>query len=112
MATTDSAVGSWPRLVFAELKDTVYAVHMWTQVVGKIRLALTPLMTSIRPDSAQWVAARGEFLLPYEAVRTAADPAAALMSFLESTYDVSADLAKWDRTLLEERPRCNCVILP
>ena len=67
---------------------------------------------SIRPGSAQWVAARGEFLLPYEAVRTAADPAAALVSFLESTYDVSADLAKWDRTLLEERPRCNCVILP
>jgi len=67
---------------------------------------------TIRPDSAQWVAARGEFILPYEAVRTAPDPAATLMSFLESTYDVSADLAKWDRTLLEERPRCNCVILP
>ena len=67
---------------------------------------------TIRPDSAQWVAARGEFILPYEAVRTAPDPAATLMSFLESTYDVSADLGKWDRTLLEERPRCNCVILP
>ena len=67
---------------------------------------------TIRPDSAQWVAARGEFILPYEAVRTASDPAAALMSFLESTYDVSADLGKWDRTLLEERPRCNCVSVP
>jgi hypothetical protein len=68
--------------------------------------------TTIRPDSAQWVAARGEFILPYEAVRTASDPAATLMSFLESTYDVSADLGKWDRTLLEERPRCNCVSVP
>jgi hypothetical protein len=67
---------------------------------------------TIRPDSARWVAARGEFILPYEAVRTAPDPAAALMSFLESTYDVSADLGKWDRTLLEERPRCNCVSVP
>jgi hypothetical protein len=67
---------------------------------------------TIRPDSAGWVAARGEFILPYEAVRTASDPAATLMSFLESTYDVSADLGKWDRTLLEERPRCNCVIVP
>ena len=67
---------------------------------------------TIRPDSAQWVAARGEFILPYEAVRTASDPAAALMSFLESTYDVSADLGKWDRSLLEERPRCNCVSVP
>jgi hypothetical protein len=67
---------------------------------------------TIRPDSAQWVGARGEFILPYEAVRTAPDPATALMSFLESTYDVSADLGKWDRSLLEERPRCNCVIVP
>ena len=67
---------------------------------------------TIRPDSAQWVAARGEFILPYEAVRTAKDPAASLMSFLESTYDVSADLGKWDRSLLEERPRCNCVTVP
>ena len=64
---------------------------------------------TIRPDSAQWVAARGEFILPYDAVRTASDPGATLMSFLESTYDVSADLGKWDRSLLEERPRCNCV---
>jgi uncharacterized protein DUF5996 len=67
---------------------------------------------TIRPDSAQWVAARGEFILPYEAVRTASDPAATLTSFLESTYDVSADLGKWDRSLLEERPRCNCVSVP
>jgi hypothetical protein len=67
---------------------------------------------TIRPDSAQWVAARGEFVLPYEAVRTASDPAATLMSFLESTYDASADLGRWDRTLLEERPRCNCVSVP
>ena len=67
---------------------------------------------TIRPGSAQWVAARGEFVLPYEAVRTAPDPAATLMSFLESTYDASADLGKWDRPLLEERPRCNCVSGP
>ena len=67
---------------------------------------------TIRPDSARWVAARGEFILPYEAVRSAPDPAATLMSFLESTYDVSADLGRWDRSLLEERPRCNCVMVP
>ncbi len=67
---------------------------------------------AIRPESAQWVAARGEFILPYEAVRTAADPADTLLSFLQSTYDAAADLGGWDRTLLEERPRCDCVRLP
>jgi hypothetical protein len=67
---------------------------------------------TVRPESGRWVATRGEFILPYEAVRTAADPAAALMSFLQSTYDAAADLGGWDRELLEERPQCNCDVLP
>ena len=43
----------------------------------------------------------GEFLLPYAAMRSAADPDATLMDFLQSTYDAAADLAKWDRAALE-----------
>ena len=43
----------------------------------------------------------GEFILPYEAVRTADDPDAALMAFLQSTYEAAADLAGWDRSTLE-----------
>jgi hypothetical protein len=45
----------------------------------------------------------GEFTLPYEAVRTAADPDALLLSFLEATYGAAADLADWDRGALERR---------
>ncbi|MFZ0328919.1 MAG: DUF5996 family protein [Nitrososphaeraceae archaeon] len=33
----------WPELPLAEWKDTLATLHMWTQIVGKIRLALTPL---------------------------------------------------------------------
>lgn len=33
----------WPELPLAEWKDTYYTLHMWTQIVGKIRLALMPL---------------------------------------------------------------------
>jgi hypothetical protein len=43
----------------------------------------------------------GEFTLPYEAVRNAPDPDASLLQFLQSTYDAAANLANWDRTLLE-----------
>jgi hypothetical protein len=43
----------------------------------------------------------GEFLLPYAAMRSAVDPDAALMDFLQSTYAAAADLAKWDRATLE-----------
>lgn len=63
---------------------------------------------TIRPESARWDSARGEFILPYAALRTAADPAADLLSFLQSTYDAAAELGKWDRQLLEEHPQCDC----
>ncbi|MDQ2977176.1 MAG: DUF5996 family protein [Acidobacteriota bacterium] len=35
---------SWPELKFSEWKDTLATLHMWTQVVGKIRLRQTPLV--------------------------------------------------------------------
>ena len=56
---------------------------------------------TIEPDAAHWNEGLGEFLLPYEAVRTSPDPAGTLMAFLQSTYDAAADLARWDREALE-----------
>ncbi len=55
----------------------------------------------VRPAEALFNAALGEFLLPYEAVRTAADPDAVLLAFLASTYEAAADNAGWDRAALE-----------
>jgi hypothetical protein len=56
---------------------------------------------TIQPAEAFYSDTFREFMLPYDAVRTAADPDAALMSFLQSTYVAAADLAKWDRAALE-----------
>jgi len=39
--------------------------------------------------------------LPYDAVRTAAEPEQALLEFLQSTYEAAANAAKWDRDALE-----------
>jgi hypothetical protein len=55
----------------------------------------------VRPDAAFFSKELGEFVLPYEAVRTAAAPDAALLEFLQSTYEAAADAAKWDRAALE-----------
>ena len=55
----------------------------------------------VRPAQAFFSRELGEFLLPYDAVRTARDPDAALMEFLQSTYEAAADAAKWDRASLE-----------
>jgi Family of unknown function (DUF5996) len=54
-----------------------------------------------RPDAAFFSEALGEFILPYDAVRNAADPDKALLEFLQSTYDAAANTAKWDRDALE-----------
>lgn len=43
----------------------------------------------------------GEFILPYDAMRTAARPEETLLTFLESTYAAAANLAGWDRRALE-----------
>ncbi len=55
----------------------------------------------LRPAEASFSTDLGEFLLPYEAVRTAPDPDLALMAFLVSTYEAAADHAGWDRAGLE-----------
>jgi hypothetical protein len=55
----------------------------------------------VPPAAAFFSKELGEFVLPYDAVRTSADPRAALMEFLQSTYAAAADLAHWDRAALE-----------
>jgi len=55
----------------------------------------------IEPAAAFYSTDLSEFLLPYEAVRTAAQPERDLRAFLTSTYDAAAQLAQWDRANLE-----------
>lgn len=52
----------------------------------------------LRPATAGWVEQRGGSLavLPYDDVRAAGDPRAALVDFLQSTYEAGAGLAGWD----------------
>jgi hypothetical protein len=58
----------------------------------------------VRPAAAYYHRELGEFILPYEAVRTAPDPDAALREFVDSSYAGAATLAGWDRGALERTP--------
>jgi hypothetical protein len=58
----------------------------------------------VRPDAAFFSEALGEFVLPYDAVRKANNPDAALLDFLQGTYEAAAISAKWDRDALECLP--------
>ncbi len=56
---------------------------------------------AVRPAAARFEPSLGEFVLPYAAVRSAPDPSAEVLAFLQSTYEAAADLGKWDRARLE-----------
>ena len=56
---------------------------------------------AVWPDAAHWHEDLGEFVLPYATVAGSDDPAATLMTFLQSTYEAAAALANWDRAALE-----------
>jgi hypothetical protein len=58
----------------------------------------------VAPAEAFYSDELDEFLLPYEAVRTASDPDGALLEFLQSTYEAAAELGQWDRRALEDDP--------
>lgn len=55
----------------------------------------------VSPETAQFSAALGEFVLPYEDMRTSRSPEETLLAFLQSTYEAAANLGAWDRKTLE-----------
>ena len=57
----------------------------------------------VKPDAASYNAQFHEFILPYEAVRTAKSPDDAILDFAQSTYNAASQLANWDRAALEEK---------
>jgi len=56
----------------------------------------------VSPKEAYYNSTLGEFILPYSSVQKSADPEKMLLQFLKTTYAVGADLAKWDRKILED----------
>ena len=85
-----SSCGYWPG---GSVEGSFYA-YAYPQPAGFADWA-------VAPEAAYFDDAMGEFILPYTAVRTAEDPDATLMAFLQTTYDAAAELAGWDRAALE-----------
>ena len=90
-----SSAGFWPGGVTGA--EPIFYSYAYPEPAG-FRTA------SAEPASARFDEALGEFVLPYEAVRSSADPDAELTRFLQSTYAAAADLAGWDRAALEREP--------
>jgi hypothetical protein len=58
----------------------------------------------VQPAEAYFHPQLSEFILPYDAVRTAASPDDALRAFLASTWRAAAGLGQWDIAVLERKP--------
>jgi hypothetical protein len=59
--------------------------------------------SKLQPPTASYEAKLREFILPYDAVRTAASPDEVLLEFAQSAYDAASKLGRWDRIALEEK---------
>jgi hypothetical protein len=59
---------------------------------------------AVRPRAAFYSRELADFILPYEAVRSAVSPDQAVLEFYQSAYDTEADLARWDRAALDRPP--------
>lgn len=58
----------------------------------------------VQPQTAFYSSEMQEFILPYDAVQQADDPDAAVLAFMQSTYEAAANLGHWDRAMLEYSP--------
>lgn len=84
--------GFWPG--GGDVKEASYYAYAAPEPEGYSR-------QRVQPGEAYYHAQMKEFLLPYEAVRSAKVPYDALLAFAQSTYVAAADLAKWPRQDLE-----------
>ncbi len=57
----------------------------------------------LRPSDARFDNNLQEFILEYDAVRTADNPDDVLLDFFQSTYEAAANAASWDRAALERQ---------
>jgi hypothetical protein len=87
-----SSAGFWPGA--EALPEAVFYAYVYPTPAG---FGDAP----VRPAGAYYHQQMGEFVLPYEAVRTAPDPEGAILDFLQSTYEAAANTAGWDRKALE-----------
>ena len=86
-----SSAGFWPgNNAFPQAAFYSYA---YPELAGFRDWSVTP--------GAYFDTTLGEFILPYDVVRAAADPDALLLDFLTTTYTAAAELGRWNRAALE-----------
>jgi hypothetical protein len=84
--------GFWPG--GGDVKEAMYYAYAAPEPLGCAQQPVRPAQAFYHPQLR-------EFLLPYQAVRTANSPREALLAFAQSTYEAGANLGNWPRRELE-----------
>ncbi len=86
-----SSVGFW--IGSDILPEPVFYSYLYPEPIGYQR-------AEILPEGAYYHPILREFILPYSAVESSVDEEKTLLEFLNCTYQAGADLADWDRAIL------------
>ena len=89
-----SSLGFWPGN--ASVPAPIFYSYAYPEPVGFAAAKIRPVAASYEPKLR-------EFILPYDAVRSAESPDELLLDFAQSAYDAASTLAGWDRAGLEEK---------
>lgn len=92
MSHEEMSVGFWPG--GGAVRETAFYAYAVPEPLG---FATAP----VRPQAAQYRREIFNFVLPYESVRTTATPDDTVLAFFQSAYEAAADLARWDRAMLD-----------
>jgi len=85
------SAGWWPGTRGGSVAEPAFYAYAYPEPAGCSTASIAPATAFYDEETREWI-------LPYDAVRRAAEPDATILEFLESTYNVAATLARWDTT--------------
>ena len=91
------SAGWWPGSAEGPVQEPIFYAYVYPEPPGCAEAPVRPAAARYHPTLREWT-------LPYEAVRRAPDPDAAVLDFLHSTYQAGAQLGGWNRAELEREP--------
>lgn len=83
------SAGWWPGTAGSPVTEPAFYAYAYPEPPGVRDAPISPPAAFYQPEMREWI-------LPYDAVRTAPDPHGMIMAFLESTYEAAASRAHWD----------------
>ncbi len=90
------SAGWWPGTAGSPVAEAALYAYVYPEPPGCAAASIRPASAFYHPEMREWI-------LPYEAIRSASDPDGAIVAFLESTYEAAATLGGWDIDALRRK---------